>query len=537
MQVTATPEGYIDAIASLAAKNVPPGGDACIDLVCARIDPSAETIIDVGCNTGWTTCQLGRRFPRARVIGVDISDAMIAACERRLASCPELANVEFRQGDGSQLSRHVSHTSAVVSFGSTAFISDLDGFLREVRGVVGPAGVFLDVHYVYPSNPGPDLHHLEQDVFGVVHNGKTCTDWLRTYEASPLQLSRAVRLPQYALPGGSNSSRVRQVIREIKGTPESLRKLLDARDLADSLAKHRVPMIFEFRALSSSEDTRDSSNLPLRQNVLDVYRTPIPREPIHRIRAMNPYEFLAYVGDPDVAPGGSRGVAVAIDLLKSAGVAGEAPVLDVGSFTGLSTLLLGKSFPRVVGIDLEPHFVRVAQTLGKAFKSPASYVVADARQLPWPDASFEAIAMTATLGYSPQPERILRELRRALKPEGVMVEFLYDYPKPSRDIENQLRRLVSADIRVARLSDRLKDFDAVGMSLSEAVRIESASLGASQLSVLAESIIEYEGRENRQLGPTELREFRHLVEQNMVTLDLGDEAPSCYCCLFQANNR
>ena len=60
----------------------------------AHLPRKARRILDVGCGTGFTTRRLARRFPRAEVLGLDLSPAMIARAKRVL-----LPNLRYAVGD------------------------------------------------------------------------------------------------------------------------------------------------------------------------------------------------------------------------------------------------------------------------------------------------------------------------------------------------------------------------------------------------------------------------------------------------------
>ncbi|MGL6224917.1 MAG: malonyl-ACP O-methyltransferase BioC [Steroidobacteraceae bacterium] len=96
-------------------------------------------------------------------------------------------------------------------------------------------------------------------------------------------------------------------------------------------------------------------------------------------------------------------------------------VLDLGAGTGQGTIALKRRYPgsRVVAMDLAPGMLQQArkrQTLLRRFDR----VVADAAALPVGDATFDMIFSSLMLQWCNDPDRVLRECRRALRPGGVL---------------------------------------------------------------------------------------------------------------------
>ncbi len=85
-------------------------------------------------------------------------------------------------------------------------------------------------------------------------------------------------------------------------------------------------------------------------------------------------------------------------------------VLEVGSGRGYLQDLV----PDYTGLDVSPS---VAQHYHKPF------VVGSATEMPFADSSYDAIWTVWVMEHIPEPERALREMRRVLKPGGVL--FLY----------------------------------------------------------------------------------------------------------------
>ena len=100
-------------------------------------------------------------------------------------------------------------------------------------------------------------------------------------------------------------------------------------------------------------------------------------------------------------------------------------VLEVGPGTGYYSLDVARQIAphgRLDVLDLQQSMLD--ELMRRAAKLGAANVVAtqgDARDLPFPAASFDAAFLVATLGEIPDRDQALRELHRVLKPAGRLV--------------------------------------------------------------------------------------------------------------------
>jgi SAM-dependent methyltransferase len=90
-------------------------------------------------------------------------------------------------------------------------------------------------------------------------------------------------------------------------------------------------------------------------------------------------------------------------------------ILDLGCGDGRLTLAAGENGARMSGVDLSPDLAAAARARGLDVQ------VADAIALPYPDASFDAVLSNAALHWMRQPEPVLEEVARVLKPGGRFV--------------------------------------------------------------------------------------------------------------------
>jgi SAM-dependent methyltransferase len=111
--------------------------------------------------------------------------------------------------------------------------------------------------------------------------------------------------------------------------------------------------------------------------------------------------------------------AVAEADIRRSGVA-----IDVGCGTGRALpplrMAVGPS-GAVIALDITPEMLDVARPA--ATLAAASLVLADARALPFPDGSVDAIFAAGLVNHLPETEAGLRELARVTRPGGLLILF------------------------------------------------------------------------------------------------------------------
>ena len=130
------------------------------------------------------------------------------------------------------------------------------------------------------------------------------------------------------------------------------------------------------------------------------------------------------------APGFETARRLSIERL---GLTSGSRVLIVGAGTGLDLDFL-PSDVRVTAIDVTPAMLKQLERRAAGTGRSVTARVMDARQLAFPDASFDAVVMHLILAVMPEPERGLREAARVLTPGGriaVFDKFLRDEERPS----------------------------------------------------------------------------------------------------------
>lgn len=130
-------------------------------------------------------------------------------------------------------------------------------------------------------------------------------------------------------------------------------------------------------------------------------------------------------------------------LASKLGDEGYKKVLDLGTGTARIPVILASLRPgwEIVAVDLAASMLAIAerniQAAGKS--SQITLQLADAKNLPYPDNSFDIIISNSLVHHIPNPLDLFREINRLIKPGGAIL--IRDLVRPS--CEAEIERIVA----------------------------------------------------------------------------------------------
>jgi SAM-dependent methyltransferase len=117
----------------------------------------------------------------------------------------------------------------------------------------------------------------------------------------------------------------------------------------------------------------------------------------------------------------------AVDLAGRLASRSPARVLEIAAGTGVVTRKLASLLPEnvpIVATDLNQPMLDLAASVGTT--RPVEWRQADAMQLPFPDASFDAVVCQFGVMFFPEKARAFSEARRVLRRGGVFIFNVWD---------------------------------------------------------------------------------------------------------------
>jgi len=142
-------------------------------------------------------------------------------------------------------------------------------------------------------------------------------------------------------------------------------------------------------------------------------------------------------------------------------------LLDVGCNWGRWTIAAARAGWRATGIDRAKKSVGAARRVAEQLGAEAEYAVADARELPFADETFDTVFSYSVLQHLAKADVVVAvaELRRVLRPGGIAWIELPNARGPL-NLVRQARRGFSAgtgqDVRYWRLGELRRTFSAIG---------------------------------------------------------------------------
>ena len=112
---------------------------------------------------------------------------------------------------------------------------------------------------------------------------------------------------------------------------------------------------------------------------------------------------------------------------RFAQVAEKGRVLDVGCGTGSLALFLAenRAAGQIAGVDIAAPYISFARS--RPGGADIGFAVGDACRLPYADGSFDAALAQLSLNFVPDPAQAVREMRRIVRPGGVVGAAVWDF--------------------------------------------------------------------------------------------------------------
>lgn len=133
----------------------------------------------------------------------------------------------------------------------------------------------------------------------------------------------------------------------------------------------------------------------------------------------------------------NHGMSLGIDKLwrrrfvrrLSASLAPGAAVLDLACGTGDLTRALALKGFAVTGLDISAEMMEVGKVKCRDLAPQPQFILGSAEQIPFPDASFDAVTIAFGLRNFDHRAACLQEIRRVLKPGGRLAVLEFAVPK------------------------------------------------------------------------------------------------------------
>lgn len=114
-------------------------------------EKNPESILDIATGTGDLAIKFASAAPKAKIVGLDLSEGMLAVAKKKVEGSSRYKNIEFIQGDSEALPFETNSFDAItVSFGIRNF-ENLDKGLSEIYRVLKKSGLLVILETSVPT--------------------------------------------------------------------------------------------------------------------------------------------------------------------------------------------------------------------------------------------------------------------------------------------------------------------------------------------------------------------------------------------------
>jgi len=115
-----------------------------------------------------------------------------------------------------------------------------------------------------------------------------------------------------------------------------------------------------------------------------------------------------------------------LETIRQLGIDDNDNILEIGMGNGFfvkDILASGKNV-KYSGCDFSDTMVKEASEMNNSFTANAQFILSNADQLPFKDTSFDKVFTVNTIYFWENSKRTLTEIRRVLKPDGMLIVTL-----------------------------------------------------------------------------------------------------------------
>lgn len=200
---------YYDLVSQWNLPIVHMGGLAATEELMKLCHPDKESnLLDAGCGTGFTACQIVKKY-RCRVVGIDISEKMIARAKER-AFKENVEEIEFQVADVTQLPFEDQSFDIVIMESFLSILGEagiIARALHEISRVVKPGGrVGANEVFADESTPPELLEYIREQLMSSLGPGQglgqyTITEFRELFENAGLNVIHVIKKPPMSIAG------------------------------------------------------------------------------------------------------------------------------------------------------------------------------------------------------------------------------------------------------------------------------------------------------------------------------------------------
>lgn len=122
-------------------------------------------------------------------------------------------------------------------------------------------------------------------------------------------------------------------------------------------------------------------------------------------------------------------------------------LLDVGCGTGEVLNRIATDSQKYYGLDISQNMLEKAKNKDNA--SNVTYILGDSEFLPFEDASFDMVTCVESFHHYPNPQNVMKEFKRVLRPRGCLIICDMYRKAPLRQFYNLLMKIVNTgDVKI-----------------------------------------------------------------------------------------